>query len=812
LKILYKIRDHEGERTVSEDRFPIIIGADPSADIGVNDLKADEEAAYIGLSNKRPFVQAGQSELSVQYNGQRLEGSAWLMHADTLEIGSCKITFKAESDDFIIHVVSQESRIESVRPPPTGSMDRALKIKPLSFRSDRRQQGAGSIIRNRRFIGLTIAFSFLLLFIAAWFVFTAKQITIRIEPEPDQISISGSLVAPRFGGHFLLRPGKYNLHAVKECYYPFEESFEVGKAKSQEVRFQMERLPGSLSLQAHQSGKAQVLLNDARVIIDGQEVAITPVLNLEVKAGRRVLEIQADNYQDIKTEVQIDGCSAEQSFDFALVPGWSDVFISSIPEGAAVSVDGKPAGNTPLKIELPEGNYLLQIDSDGFKTWQTQLAVELNQAQNITDIRLQPADGTLALQTTPSGANVTIGQKFVGKTPLKVQLSANTQHEIRISKAGYEKVSRRVQVSTGKLKKLAVDLKPVLGVIHFKVEPADAQLIVNGKNRGPVPPKLQLVAVSHLLEIRKKGYKPFQTRITPRPGYPQEIKITLSRLKSKPKVQTGVITAKNGYPLKLIRPQPFIMGSSRREQGRRSNETLRKINLQRPFYMGVREVTNKEFKQFLADHRSGAFKGQRLSQEDHPVVQVTWEQAALFCNWLSARESLPPVYIKKGNSLVAADPIGTGYRLPTEAEWEYSARFINSQTALKYPWGNQFPPTSPSGNYADTSAKNLLPAYIQDYNDGYPGTAPAAKFKANGLGLYDLGGNVAEWSHDFYTIYTYNTNETDSDPSGPPEGKHHVVKGSSWKYASISKLRLAYRDYSDGKRPDLGFRICRYSK
>jgi formylglycine-generating enzyme required for sulfatase activity len=254
------------------------------------------------------------------------------------------------------------------------------------------------------------------------------------------------------------------------------------------------------------------------------------------------------------------------------------------------------------------------------------------------------------------------------------------------------------------------------------------------------------------------------------------------------------------------------MGSSRREQGRRTNETLRKITLQRPFYMGEREVTNKEFKKFLAGHTSGAFKGQRLSQDDHPVVQVTWEQAALFCNWLSARESLPPAYVKKGGRLVAADPIGTGYRLPTEAEWEYSARFINSQTALKYPWGNQFPPTSPSGNYADTSAKNLLPAYIQDYNDGYPGTAPAAKFKANGLGLYDLGGNVAEWSHDFYTIYTYNTNETDSDPSGPPEGKHHVVKGSSWKYASISKLRLAYRDYSDGKRPDLGFRICRYSK
>ena len=168
--------------------------------------------------------------------------------------------------------------------------------------------------------------------------------------------------------------------------------------------------------------------------------------------------------------------------------------------------------------------------------------------------------------------------------------------------------------------------------------------------------------------------------------------------------------------------------------------------------------------------------------------------------------------MKKGGRLVAAEPIGKGYRLPTEAEWEYCARFTKNQGALKYPWGNQFPPTSPSGNYADTSAQKLLPAYIDNYNDGYPVTAPVATFKANDLALYDLDGNVAEWCHDFYTIYTYNTNKADIDPSGPPEGKHHVVKGASWKYASMSKLRLAYRDYSDAKRPDLGFRICRYFK
>lgn len=812
MNIRYKIRDAEGERSVAEDGFPIIIGAGPTADIRISDLKSEAEVAYIGLSQKRPFVQVGQSDVTVQYNHRKLKESDWLMHADLLEIGSCKINFKFEGSEFIIEVASRQTAADTDKPPTAAGTDAELKIKPLSFRLQRRGPAGGSIRHYRRFIGLTIGLAFFLLIIAAWFVFTAKQITIHIDPQPDQISISGSLIAPRFGGHYLLRPGTYTLHAAKECYFALEQPFEVGADKSQAVRFEMERLPGRISLQAHQSGDPTAPVNGARIIIDGSEVGITPISNLSVKAGPRVLEIQMDNYQDIKTEVQIAGCPQEQSFDFALIPGWSDVFISSIPVGAVVSVGGKPAGNTPLKIELPEGNHLLQISAEGFKTWQTQLTVKPNQPQSIKDIRLQTADGTLALQTQPAGANITIDEKFVGKTPLTVKLSANTEHEIRISKAGYENESRQVQVATGKMKKLAVDLKPMMGVIRFVVEPADAQLVLDGKNQGKVPRELELVAVSHQLEILKKGYKPYQTRITPRPGFPQEIKITLSRLKSEPTGPADVITAQNGYALKLVRPGPFTMGSSRREQGRRTNETLRKIILQRPFYMGKREVTNKAFRIFLAGHNSGTFKGQRLSQDDQPVVQVTWEQAALFCNWLSAKESLPPVYVKKGGRLVAAEPIGNGYRLPTEAEWEYCARFTKNQGALKYPWGNQFPPTSPSGNYADTSAQKLLPAYIDNYNDGYPVTAPVATFKANDLALYDLDGNVAEWCHDFYTIYTYNTHKADIDPSGPPEGKHHVVKGASWKYASMSKLRLAYRDYSDAKRPDLGFRICRYSK
>jgi formylglycine-generating enzyme required for sulfatase activity len=97
---------------------------------------------------------------------------------------------------------------------------------------------------------------------------------------------------------------------------------------------------------------------------------------------------------------------------------------------------------------------------------------------------------------------------------------------------------------------------------------------------------------------------------------------------------------------------------------------------------------------------------------------------------------------------------------------------------------------------------------MASYNDGFPLTAPPGNFEPNRLGLYDLSGNVAEWCHDFYQIYR--SGRKFVDPTGPETGRHRVVRGSSWKHGSISTLRISYRDYSDSKRNDLGFRIARY--
>ena len=687
-----------------------------------------------------------------------------------------------------------------------------VEIKPLSFRPARDPKHSTSSRVLKWSFSLALGIFLIVLSATLWFVFTARQVVIRIDPTPDRLAIIGGLIAPKIGDYNLMRSGDYILEADKECFEPLQEKFAVAQDKTQNFPFSMTRQPGQLSFRAHQADAPAVTLAGALVSIEGRQRGSTPLTGLKVKPGRRSITVQAENYQVLQTAIEVAGCGKFQQFDLALIPGWAEITLQSEPAGAVVSVDGKSLGNTPLTLKLPAGEHDLVAQADRFKSWHTRLTVVANQPRKLETIRLQPADGKLAIRTRPAGANVMIGKKFAGQTPLTLTLTAHKTHLLQMSKAGYEKAKRTVKLLSEESKVLSINLKPKLGVINFEVRPADANLILDGRSLGRVPPNLDLVAIEHQLEIRKQGYRPYRTRLTPRPGFPQEINITLSKLSSSPGPPAGIIRARNGYELKLVQPGVFSMGSSRREQGRRSNETLRKIKLQRPFYMGIREVTNKEVRQFLTAHNSGAFKTQSLNQDQLPAVGITWQQAALFCNWLSVKESLQPVYVQKGARLTAADPVGNGYRLPTEAEWEYCARFNRKRDELKYPWGTGYPPPADAGNFADTSAKGLMANYLATYNDRYAISAPPAKFKKNALGLYDMGGNVSEWCHDYYSLYPYNAQKIYIDPMGPGEGKHHVVKGSSWMHAGISELRLSYRDYSDTQRPDLGFRIGRYVK
>jgi len=174
------------------------------------------------------------------------------------------------------------------------------------------------------------------------------------------------------------------------------------------------------------------------------------------------------------------------------------------------------------------------------------------------------------------------------------------------------------------------------------------------------------------------------------------------------------------------------------------------------------------------------------------------------------REGLAPFYKQAKGIVIGYNRSAVGYRLPTEAEWAWSAR-VDGETLLKFPWGDNFPPVETVENYADSGSAHITGRVLNNYRDGHVVSANVASFAANKKGLHDLGGNVAEWVHDVYiTPAVDGVNQV--DPTGPQAGDNYVIRGASWARSKIAELRLSYRDYGQAGRDDVGFRIARYAE
>lgn len=636
-----------------------------------------------------------------------------------------------------------------------------------------------------------------------WFLFTAKSVHIDVQPAGATVDINGGL-SLKLGGHYLMNSGTYRIAIQYPRYYPVAQKLSIGSEQNQQYSFNLQPLPGHLQLDTDPTSNVEVWIDDK---LRGK----APLLVRNLSHGSHTLELVADRYLPFSKTINIKGLDEEQKLFVKLKPAWGNVSLSTRPAGANVFVDDKNIGRTPITAEILRGNHNIRIKLKGYKAWINTIGVTADQSMTVPLIALEHADAEVLLETIPPKANATVDGKYVGQTPVAVALSPGETINVRLFKEGYKPALHRMKVTPAENQNYRVTLQPELAAIKFNSTPPDAELYIDGVLRGRASQMLKLSTRSHVIEIRKPGYVDYKTTITPRVGVAQQVEASLETLQqAKQDAIKRVITTAAGQKLKLFYPTDFTMGASRREPGRRANETLRNVILNRPFYLSLYEITNEEFHAFDSSHNSGAVQGNTLNGPRQPVVNVSWNQAALYCNWLSKRDSLPAFYIVKDGKVTGANRNATGYRLPTEAEWAWAARVVGKRQVLKYPWGNEMPPLKGSGNYADESAAHIVGNIVSGYNDGFAVSAPVGSFVPNSKGIYDLGGNVSEWVHDYYDVSIMPVNRDEVNPMGPASGDYHVIRGASWADGTITELRLSYRDYGNKPRNDLGFRIARY--
>ncbi len=689
---------------------------------------------------------------------------------------------------------------EGHRDSPASGAEDAI-IRPVSY------QAAPEVQQSRLPLSpLQMALLVALLIVAGllWFLFTAKSLRLEFQPAAETLSISGGMKFA-LGEVWLLREGEYRLRATASGYYDLDEALAVSDDRNQTHGFEFRRLPGLVTFETTPPG--------AVVSIDGRQLeGRTPTVPLEVEAGPAEFGFTLDRYQPLLLTAEIEGRQQPQTVEGVLTPNWADVTVTSSPAGASIFVDDEPTDQlTPAVVEVLAGEHEIRLKAPGHRSHRQRILVAAEETRILPEVRLQQADSLLTIRTQPAGAGVTLNGQFQGEAPVEVAVRSGERYRLQAFRAGYAPAETSVRLEARSERTLTLTLARLTGTLVVKSQPPEAELIINGKAVGKANQTLNLPTESQRVEIRLAGYAGYSTRITPKEGITQEIKVRLLTLEeARLAALKPQISSPQGQELVLLQPEPFTMGASRRQPGRRGNETLREVNMSRLFYLGRKEVSNAEFRKFQPDHDSGSFEERSLNDDEEPVVNVSWEQAARYCNWLSSQERLPAFYRESAGSISGVNSDSTGYRLPTEAEWAWSARQIeNAEGELRFPWGANLPPPDRHGNYADRSASNLVGRIIFGYNDNHIVAAPSGTFPANARGIYDLAGNVAEWTNDFYEIPAP---DPVTNPLGPKEGEYRVIRGSSWMHGTITELRLSFRDYGIDGRQDVGFRISRFAE
>ena len=543
-----------------------------------------------------------------------------------------------------------------------------------------------------------------------------------------------------------------------------------------------------------QMGKIYVLTlklyeTDRGVLLSTQEVEDPDLFNLKnkthdqsivlfqeglgLKPSKSSIGSTGSRSAGANTPIQSGFSGSVQTEDW-MVKGGSTAIVNfdSKPTGAVVLVDGQLlCTSTPCSKEISEGSHSIVFQKERYFPYESNVTVK--NGDKISGV-LEARFGYVDVSSVPSGVSLLLDTEKFGTTPItKKEVDAGV-HTLRVEDPCYVGQEYRFQLSPGGVEKVTYPVVARESGIKVTVKDGEnvllGEVFVDGSAVGRSSSQLKVPLCSKELLV-KVNDRSFREKLVLREHQVSEIVVDAGG--------PGPVLQGNGYKALLIPAGSFTMGCTS-EQGSdcyNSEKPSHMVEISKAFYLMESEVTQELYEKVMGSNPS------KFTGSKRPVEKVSWYDAVTFANKLSALEGRQKCYQISGSN-VSWTKNCTGWRLPTDAEWEYAAR------------GGQ------NYKYAGSNTEGDVAWYTD--NSGSSTHDVCGKQK-NGYGLCDMSGNVYEWVWDWKGSYS---SGTQVDPQGPTSGSYRVLRGGSWG-SSPKYLRVSYRYYNspDYRSNLLGFRL-----
>lgn len=511
--------------------------------------------------------------------------------------------------------------------------------------------------------------------------------------------------------------------------------------------------------------------------------------------------------------------------------GKGGVFIEVEPPEAMVMFQGSVLRSPVSLRDVPEGRHELRVVHAQYENVIMPVVVSANEETRPPKIILQRALRPLTVESTPTGLAFTLrdGTNPIanGTTPQVIPQLPVGAYTLEMTHEGRSKtLDVKVEKEETPVARIAFGTKQYA----ITSKPAGAEIFCDGKLVGTAPCTVDLPEGVHKLVARYKSWPPIEREITAVPDSPDEAQAFAFlpgsvKIASRPKgaavfskgvrvgttpciienLEPGEVTFtlkldryRDGSATAVVRPgeTEFAEVDFEKRPGPRAgapweNGLGMKFVPVGDLLFCIWPVRVADYAKFCEITGRPAPAADFPQTPDHPVINVNWDDARAFCQWLTSSE--------RSAGRLDENQI---YRLPSDAEWSAAAGIPDEGGNTpeqrdgkyrQYPWGTAWPPPAGFGNYADTSIKKG--AIIAGYSDGWVQTSPVGSFAPSANGLFDMSGNVWQWVEDSYR-------------GGEGRKSWGVLRGGSWGTSQPAELQLGYRDVVDRSERDplFGFR------